>query len=140
MNKYQSNSKAKEKQAVLMRKKKRLIESNALHNMYYCTHNYSFAAGVAFKNQKKPFSGWTLKNIIDAIQCTLEEEGYTECEMKRVFDCCIARGLKRLRVSVLVPTAEKHHVGEHYSLVRFYKIDRDKLITFVERCLYERIQ
>ena len=123
-----------------MDKKERLIESNALHNLYYCTHNYSVAAGVAFKEQKKPFSAWTLKNIADAIRYTLEEEGYTECEMRMVYACCMAQGLKRLRWSVLAPTAEKHHLGQHYSLVRFYKVDRDKLISFAERCLYESVQ
>ncbi len=134
-NKYQSESKAREKYAEVMSLTRKRIEINAKTNTFYCAHMHSKGAERAFQEHKKPFRDWTVAALTEEMNRIMKKEGYKKADMLFINRRMKNIGRDKLRQMLLVSTNEKHHVGRYYALVRFHEMDEDKAKMFAKRTL-----
>ena len=134
-NKYQSESKAREKHAEIMSQTRKRIEINARTNTFYCAHMHSERAEKAFQEHKKPFTYWTVAALTEEMNRVMRNEGYKKADILFINRRMKNIGRDKLRQMLLVPTDEKHHVGRYYALVRFHEMDENKAKMFAKRTL-----
>lgn len=138
-NKYESNSKAKEKKAALYKEKAKRERAGTKNNEHYVRSSRSVAADEAYSNHKKPYDEWTMKNFRNECMKFMRAEGdYNYDDRTYMDDRLSAIGKYALRRLLLRNAKEKHHVGPFHELVTFYEVDSKKLLDLIEKELAKR--